>query len=218
MNAADIAILAVLALSTLFGLLRGFVGAVLSLVCWVAAFWVAWALGHRVAALYAAWLHDPAARIVAGYVTCFAGVLILGALAGWFLRGLLNRGGLRGGDHFLGALFGIARGLLLVTFVVLLLGFTRVPRETAWWQQSMLLPAFTDGAGWLAEALPPGVTHNLEWGGQALPALSAVPTSAVRRAARRRAEPAPSGSTRPPPPATAGRAAGHGSSRGDVGQ
>lgn len=218
MNAADIAILAVLALSMLFGLLRGFVGAVLSLVCWVAAFWAAWALGHQVASFYAAWLHDPAARIVAGYVTCFAGVLILGALVGWVLRGLLNRSGLRGGDRFLGALFGIVRGLLLVTFVVLMLGFTRVPREAVWWQQSMLLPAFTDGAGWLADALPPGVTHYLEWGGQALPALSAVPTSAVQRAAHRLAEPAPAGSTRPSSPATAGRAARRGSSRGDVGQ
>jgi membrane protein required for colicin V production len=218
MNAADIAILAVLALSMLFGLLRGFVGAVLSLVCWVAAFWAAWALGHQVASFYAAWLHDPAARIVAGYVTCFAGVLILGALVGWALRGLMNRSGLRGGDRFLGALFGIVRGLLLVTFVVLMLGFTRVPREAVWWQQSMLLPAFTDGAGWLADALPPGVTHYLEWGGQALPALSAVPTSAVQRAAHRLAEPAPAGSTRPSSPATAGRAARRGSSRGDVGQ
>ncbi|TAN06981.1 MAG: CvpA family protein [Rhodanobacteraceae bacterium] len=210
MNAADIAILAVLALSLVLGLIRGFVSEVLSLACWVAAFWVAWALGHRVASLYAPWLHDPAARIVAGYVTCFVGVLILGALIGWALRGLMNRGGLRGGDRFLGALFGVARGLLLVTFAVLMLGFTRVPREAAWWQQSLLMPVFTDGAGWLAEALPPGVTHYLELGGRALPALSAIPTSTVERAVRRIAE--------PPAAATAGRAAGHGPARGDVGQ
>jgi membrane protein required for colicin V production len=189
MNAADLAILAVLALSTLFGLMRGFVGEVLSLACWIAAFWVAWAFGAQVAQFYGGWLHEPTARIVAGYATCFAGVLIVGALAGWGLRKLMNVSGLRGGDRFLGMLFGLARGVLLVTFVVLMLGFTAAPREAAWWRQSTLLPAFEDGAGWFARQLPPQVNRYLELGGQSLPALSGAPISAVQRAARQMVDP-----------------------------
>jgi len=103
MNSADIAILAVLALSTLFGLMRGFVREVLSLVCWLAAFWVAWAFGDRIAQLYGGWLHEPTARLLAGYATCFLGVLIVGALVGWVLRKLMDVSGLRGGDRFLWA-------------------------------------------------------------------------------------------------------------------
>ena len=218
MNAADIAILAILALSTLFGLMRGFISEVLSLVCWIAAFWVAWAFGDRVAQLYGGWLADPTARIVAGYVTCFAGVLIVGALAGWMLRTLVKVGGLGGGDRLLGMLFGLARGLLLVTFAVLMLGFTSAPRDAAWWRQSTLLPAFSNGAGWFARQLPPEVNRYVEIGRQSLPALSDVPISAMQRVARQMADPAVAGSVATPASSASSRALRHDPKRGDVGQ
>lgn len=213
MNATDLVILAVLAISMLFGLLRGFVSEVLSLVCWIAAFWVAWMFGDTVAALYGGWVRQPAARIIAGYVTCFLGVLVIGALAGWLAHKLIDRGGLRGGDRFLGMLFGMARGCLLVTFAVLMLGFTPLPREAAWWQQSTLLPVFAGGAGWVAQALPPEVTHYLEIGGKSLPALSGVPISTLQRAADALAAPAGAASVPSVAPASV-RATGHGPARG----
>ncbi len=213
MNTADILILAVLALSMLFGLWRGFVGEVLSLVCWVAAFWAAWMFGDQIAAFYGDWLQQPAARIIAGYVTCFLGVLAVGALLGWMARKLMDHGGLRGGDRFLGMLFGLARGLVLVTFVVLMLGFTALPRETAWWRQSLLLPVFENGAGWVAQALPPEVTHYLEIGGKSLPALSGVPISTLQRAVDGLAVPA-GAATAPTAASASARATGHDPARG----
>lgn len=172
MNAADIAILVILALSTLFGLLRGFVLEAFSLLRWVAAFWAAWAFGHRVALLYGNWLQDPSARILAGYITCFVGVLIVGSLLGLLVRRLAYGLHLRAGDHVFGMLFGLARGLILVSFVVLMLGFTAVPRDAGWWRQSRLLPPFEEGAAWVAQALPPGVSRYLAIGRNALPVIS----------------------------------------------
>jgi membrane protein required for colicin V production len=204
MNAADILIIAVLALSMLFGLWRGFVSEVLSLLCWVAAFWVAWAFGDRVAQWYQPYVSEPAACLIAGYVTCFLGVLIVGALLGWLVHKLMEGGGLRAGDRFLGAAFGLARGLLLVTFVVLLAGFTAVPREATAWRQSLLLPAFENGAGWVARALPPDVTRYLDIGGRSLDSLSQVPISTLQRAANQLVVPA--GAASVPAPS---RAAGH---------
>lgn len=213
MNAADLAILAVLAVSLLFGLLRGFVSEVLSLGCWIAAFWIAWMFGDKVAVFYGGWLQQPTARIIAGYVTCFLGVLIVGALLGWLAHKLMDRGGLRGGDRFLGMLFGLARGIVLVTFAVLMLGFTPLPREAAWWRQSTLLPAFESGAGWVAQALPPEVTHYLEIGGKTLPALSAIPISTLRRATDPLVAPA-GASTVPSAAPMSVRATGHDPARG----
>jgi membrane protein required for colicin V production len=210
MNAADILILAVLALSMLFGLLRGLVSTVLSLLCWIAAFWVAWAFGNQVAQFYGGWLREPAARIIAGYLTCFLGVLIVGAVIGWLVRKLLNHGGLRGGDRLLGLLFGLARGLLLVTFAVLILGFSAVPRQANWWRQSRLLPSFENGAAWFAQQLPPEVNHYLEIGGKSLSAPPEARISALKDAAGRLAKPAPATS--------ADRAPAHDRQRGDVGQ
>jgi membrane protein required for colicin V production len=207
MNTADILILAVLALSMLFGLWRGFVGEVLSLACWIAAFWVAWAFGDEVAAFYGGFLREPTACIVAGYLTCFLGVLLVGALLGWIVGRLISRGGLRGGDRVLGLVFGFARGVLLVTFAVLMLGFTHLPRTAAWWQQSTMLPAFEGGAAWFASRLPPAVTHYLEIGGQALPALSQVPISKLEQQA-----------ALPAAPVAQGRAPRHSPQQGDVGQ
>lgn len=208
MNVADIVILGILLVSVLVGLLRGLVGEVLSLVRWVAAFWVASVFGGQVGQLYGTWLHEPEARIVAGSVTCFIGVLVIGGIAAWAMRRVLAFSGLRIGDSFLGMLFGLARGLLLVTFVVLMLGFTSVPREAAWWRQSALLPTFANGAAWLAGALPPEVSHYLEIGGKALPALSQVPISTAEQTARRLANPALSGSA-PAAAATSGSTGGH---------
>ncbi|MGH8191139.1 MAG: CvpA family protein [Rhodanobacteraceae bacterium] len=204
LNAADIAILVVLGLSMLFGLVRGFLSEVLSLACWIAAFWVAWAFGDRVAAFYGGFVHEPTASIIAGYVTCFVGVLIVGGVLGWLVRKLMSHSGLQGGDRLLGLLFGLARGLLLVTFAVLMLGFTSVPREAPWWRQSTLLPSFENGAAWVAGKLPPEVAHYLEIGGKSLPALSPVPISPVKKPAGQRHEPAASSSST--------RAAGHGRS------
>jgi membrane protein required for colicin V production len=207
MNTADILILAVLALSMLFGLWHGFISEVLSLACWIAAFWVAWAFGDEVAAFYGGFLRQPTACIVAGYATCFLGVVVVGALLGWMVRRLLNHGGLRGGDRLLGLVFGFARGALLVTFAVLMLGFTAVPRQAAWWRQSTMLPAFEGGAGWFATKLPASVSHYLEIGGQALPALPQIPISTLGKQAGQPADP-----VRP------GRAPRHGPDRSDVGQ
>ena len=215
MNVADIVILTVLLVSVLIGLVRGLVGEVLSLARWVAAFWVASVFGAQVGEIYGQWLHEPAARIVAGSITCFVGVLVVGGLIAWAVRRMITWSGLRGGDSFLGMVFGLARGLLLVTFVVLMLSFTSVPREAAWYPRSTLLPAFRDGATWLAGALPPGVTHYMEIGGKALPAVPQVPISTVEQAARQLAHP---GAVSPAAASTTGHEAGHGPTRGDVGQ
>jgi membrane protein required for colicin V production len=183
MNNADYLIIAVLAISVLFGLWRGFVAEVLSLVCWIAAFWVAWMFGDAVAAWYGQWLQHPAARVIAGYLSCFLGVLIAGALVGWVLRKLIRGSGLSGVDRMLGMLFGFARGVLLVIAVVLVLDFTPAA-GAAWWQHSQLLPGFSEGAGWLSANLPPEASrymHNgeqvLKAGRQALPKLPDIPIS-----------------------------------------
>ena len=179
MNTADVVILAVLALSVLFGMMRGFVAGVISLVCWIAAFWVAWMFGDAVAAWYGQWLHEPAARIVAGYLTCFLAVVAAGSLVGWAMRKLMQGGGLSGGDRFLGMAFGFARGVLLVLVGVWALAFTAAPREP-WWRGSQLLPLFAQGTGWVSQHLPPDVAQYVQTGARALPDLPRVPISVPR--------------------------------------
>lgn len=184
MNNADYLILAVLALSAFLGLWRGFVAEVLSLVCWVAAFWGAWMFGNAVAQWYGQWLHQPSARAIAGYFSCFLAVLIAGALLGWVLRKLIRASALSGTDRMLGTAFGLARGVLVVSLTVLLLAFTPA-RDEPWWHHSALLPGFALTADWLSGHLPEQAVDYMRSGRQVLQAdrralskLRSVPISA----------------------------------------
>lgn len=176
MNWADYCILATLGLSVLMGLWRGLIGEVLALVVWVVAVWVAWKFGPPVAAQFTA-IDLPSARLLLGYVLCFIAVLIGGAIVSFLMRKLINSSGLSGTDRLLGMVFGLARGLVLVTLVVLMLGFTAFPRD-AWWHQSQLLPNFQQGAQWASAHLPPEVTKYLDLRGL-LPQIPHAPQPAA---------------------------------------
>ena len=174
MNWADYCIIAALALSVLMGLWRGFIGEVLALACWVFAFWVAFMFGDRLAAQFTA-ITLPSARLLLGYAICFFVVLIAGAIVSFLMRKLVAGSGLTGSDRMLGMLFGLLRGLAIVTLTVLVLKFTPPPRDP-WWRQSQLMPTFENGARWLSAQLPPEVTQYLDFH-VLLPQIPAAPAS-----------------------------------------
>jgi membrane protein required for colicin V production len=162
MNWADYTILGVLGLSVLVGLWRGLISEVLALVIWIAAFWVAWSFGGEVAARFPPSVSLPSARMVLGYGACFVAVLVAGALLRFALHKLVAGTGLSGSDRMLGMVFGLARGVFLVTLVVMLMGFTPFPRDP-WWHESRLLPGFRGAAAWLGARLPESVRHYLDF-------------------------------------------------------
>lgn len=187
MNWADYCIIGVLALSVLMGLWRGLIGEVLALACWAVALWVAWRFGPQVAEQFKA-IDLPSARLLLGYVLCFVAVLIAGAIVGFLLRKLISGSGLTGTDRLLGMVFGFARGIVLVTLVVLLLGFTPFPRDP-WWHQSQLLPTFQQAAQWASAHMPPEVTKYLDLRGL-LPSMPLPPSAQPPSPARPQPAPA----------------------------
>lgn len=160
MNWTDYGILGILSVSVLIGLWRGLISEVLALVVWIAAFWVAWTFGPAVAAHFGTLITLPSARIIVGYGLCFVTVLILGALLRFVIGKLILSTGLSGTDRLLGMLFGFARGVLLVSLLVFLVGFTAFTRDP-WWQQSALLPQFQRVAAWLEQHVPPDISEHL---------------------------------------------------------
>ena len=172
MNVADIAILAVLGLSVLVGMWRGFVSEVLALAVWVCAFWVAWLLGPALAERFSGSISTPSARILLACAICFVAVLVAGAIVTWLIRKLVEGSGLSGTDRLLGMVFGLVRGLALVVLLVLLLGFTPFSRDP-WWRESRLLPRFEGGAQWVVERLPERLSRYLA--PDTVPALPALP-------------------------------------------
>ncbi len=196
MNWADYCIIGVLVLSVLMGLWRGLIGEVLALVCWIVAIWVAWRYGPQVAEQFTA-IDLPSARILLGYVLCFVAVLIAGAIIGFLLRKLISGSGLTGTDRLFGMIFGLARGVALVTLIVLLLGFTPFPRD-AWWHQSQLLPSFQAAAQWASAHMPPEATKYLDLRG--LLPVPPLPGSQPVPAGKPQPQPTPHTPPQPTPP------------------
>jgi membrane protein required for colicin V production len=170
MGPADYVILAVIVISVLLGLWRGLIAEVLALAVWIVALWAAWQFGEVVSTYMPAALQDPAARLFAAWALIFVLVLIAGAVLGWLLRMLVQGTGLSGTDRMLGMLFGAARGVLIVTLGVLLLGMTPFPRDP-WWRQSVLLPGFQRAAQALQAHLPPEVARYVRFDPSALGAV-----------------------------------------------
>ena len=163
MTWADYAILAVLGLSVLMGLWRGFIGEVLALAIWVGAFWLAWLGAPALAGHVPDTISTPSVRLLLAGAACFFLVLVTGAIVSFLMRRLVQGSGLSGSDRMFGMLFGLVRGLALVVLAVLLLGYTPLSQDP-WWQESRLLPGFAGSAAWLGEHLPGQVA---EYVGQA---------------------------------------------------
>lgn len=161
MNWADYIILAVLGLSVLIGLWRGLISEVLGLLIWVAAAWLTWTFGPSVSSLYEHSISLPSARLAAGYGTCFVGVLVGGVIVRFLVGRLVQGTGLSGTDRLLGMLFGLARGVLVVTVGVFLVSLTALVHDP-WWQQSTLLPQFKGVAAWLGDQVPGSARRFLQ--------------------------------------------------------
>jgi len=143
----DWLILAVIGISALISLTRGFVREALSLLSWIIAGAVAWLFGGALADQLVGYIDSPTIRIISACALLFLATLMLGGLINYLVVQLVQVTGLSGTDRFLGMVFGAARGALLVVVVVGLLSMAPVEEEL-WWRQSDLVPHFLLVADW----------------------------------------------------------------------
>jgi len=168
MTGFDIAVLAVIGLSTLFAFARGVVRELLAIATWIAAVFAAFGFGNDVAAMVPFFETSPLAKQVLAYAMVFVGVLVLGTLMAFLLSKLLRAVSLGFVDRFLGAAFGLARGVIVVLIFVLMAGLTTLPQQE-WWQNATLGPPLVAAALSLREWLPPAWAERLDYSGQRKP-------------------------------------------------
>ena len=138
MNELDTAILLVTALSCIFGFWRGFVKEILALVTWIAALLIAWVGSDHLSGLMANIIENDSVRDISAFALIFIMIVLLGSVLSRVLTKLLTITGLRFIDSFLGGMFGIARGLIIVLVSMLISSI--FISETEQWQQSILIP------------------------------------------------------------------------------
>jgi len=158
----DYVVTAVFAVSLVIGVWRGLVREVVSILGWVIAFLAANLLAGPLGPEMPAAIPSPELRLAAAYLAVFVVALVAASLAGLILSKIVKSVGLGGLDRLLGAIFGLARGLLIVLAAALLAGFTDAPRQ-AYWRDSASGPLLAKAAGALKPLLPQTLTGRLRY-------------------------------------------------------
>ncbi|MEJ2534969.1 MAG: CvpA family protein [Gammaproteobacteria bacterium] len=161
MSEADLVLLVLVGVSLLVGLLRGFIKEVFALGVWAAAFLVAFYFSGPLSERFAEAVTLPSGRTALAFAAIFIVVLIIGGMINYLLGKLVEKTGLSGTDRLLGAVFGALRGVLLVLVLIILAGFTPVPRDP-WWGESRVITSLLPLAEWGSGFLPEAVREYLE--------------------------------------------------------
>lgn len=141
----DLSLLAVLLVSLVLGLWRGFVLEVLALLGWVAAYFAA----QWLTPIWSPYIPIGEPKSVLNHAATFA-VAFFVVLVGWGLVSrvvclLVNATPLRGADRVLGAAFGLARGVVLLLVLATAVALTPAAAHPQW--------NASQGAQWLTLAL-----------------------------------------------------------------
>jgi membrane protein required for colicin V production len=139
-NAADWAIVAILGMSILLSLWRGFVREAVSLAGWIAAFFIANMFVGEMATLLSQWIVNVTGRYVAAAAILFVGTLVLVGVLGKMAAQVVRVTGLTVLDRLLGTVFGFTRGLIIVLVLVYLLRHLAPPQNLVWLDQAQLMP------------------------------------------------------------------------------
>ena len=162
MTIFDYAVLVIIGLSVLFGVMRGLVREVLSLVAWIAAFAAANFLAGEVAALLPKGWATEELRLLIGFMVVFLIVLVIMSVLAILASKLVKSAGLAWEDRAFGGGFGLLRGLLVVMILVLLAGLTSLPRQAAW-RNAVLSSPFETAAKHIKTWLPKELSQRIKY-------------------------------------------------------
>lgn len=179
MSVLDLALLGIIGVSALFGLMRGFVGVLVSIAAWLLAGWVAFHFGGETARWMSSDGPPGATELLGGYALSFIVVMVFVGIIGWVMRRLIKSVGLSGLDRALGLVLGLVRGAVIAAVLVLLVGFTKLPREPEW-QQSPVVPVLLPIAKWFSVWLPEWSVQELDFG-NGVPAGDNAPLPSLPR-------------------------------------
>jgi membrane protein required for colicin V production len=154
LNWVDYGFLIIFLLSTIFGLVRGFIRGVVSFIFLIAAVYLAVKYSPQLAAHFA----GSAAReqtisylLLAGmFLLIFIVTILIGGLVSYFLNMAFQFGGLGFINSLLGALFGIVRAVLITIAIIYLVELTPTARHPMW-QGSTIVRYFQPMADWLGK-------------------------------------------------------------------
>ena len=175
MNGFDFALFGVVLLSTLFAFARGVVRELIALATWVVGLVAAFQYAGALSRVFSGLDWNPAAKHALAFALILIAVMIAGAIVARMLSSVIKAIGLGFVDRFLGAVFGLARGIAVLVIFALIAGLTTLPKHD-WWQNASLGPVLAEAALALKPYLPrewaqkldfsPAGSISAVWGGR----------------------------------------------------
>lgn len=163
MGGFDWVILAILLVSVLVGVMRGFIKEALSLASWVIALWLSITFCREAGDYIASFIDIPVDvfRISAGFALIFIVTLFAFAIVTFVITKLFVRGPIKATDRVLGVGFGAIRAGAIVVAVVLVVRGIGLDKSD-WWENSQYLPYFVPAADYIEPLLPKQLQANAE--------------------------------------------------------
>lgn len=149
----DLAIIAVIALSVLTGLFRGFVKELVALCVWVLAIWLGMHYSQSLDPWLKSYIQEESARTAVAFIIILFGTLFVGGVINAILSFILKRAGLSGTDRTLGMGFGFIRGVFIVALLMVAVRMTSLPYEQ-YSKDSKLYARFDPVVAYLYAHLP----------------------------------------------------------------
>ena len=132
MTSFDYTVFIIIGACIIISMMRGAVREMLSIIGWLAALYVAKTYSTQLVPLLPQDIPTDSLRILAAFLILFLGVLLVVSLLSIALSSVLEKIGLSWLNRFFGALFGFAKGLLIVCILVFLAGLTSIPKDVRW--------------------------------------------------------------------------------------
>jgi membrane protein required for colicin V production len=139
MIAVDYIIIAILIISAVMGLVRGLLRESIAVITWFLAIVLAWSFGTTLEPMLGGVLVGSPLRIWAARAIIFVGVLLLGGAVSVVLGHYVRVSMFAGMDKFLGLIFGVIRGVVIVGAFTIAVQALRMD-EDARWKNSLLMP------------------------------------------------------------------------------
>jgi len=157
MNPFDILIIIILGYSLVRGLFRGLVKEVSSLIGVLGGFYAAYTYYQVLADLLAGFIHNVSYLNILSFLIIFCGVLIVIGVLGVILKYLLNIAFLGWVDRIGGFVFGVLKGILIVSILFITLT-AFLPKGTAFIKNSELAPHVS----WVSEKLAKVISKEMK--------------------------------------------------------
>lgn len=160
----DLFILLLIGVSVAISAVRGFFKEAVSLMTWLAAVLITLMFTSRFASLLPRdTIESPQARYAISALVLFFCTMILGGLINFLFQKILSSSDKGKLDLWLGIGFGAARGLVIVTLLVLLANLIPTFKQESWWRQSAFIPPVQKAAQFIHAQLPRELAQHFDF-------------------------------------------------------